>query len=514
MDNNDLHKLQHAFDIRGNAISTDSEPDVTLSVDIVKLITAGFIQWLEDKQHNTIEKLIIAVGMDCRTSSPQLKDACISAITKLGACAVDCGLASTPAMRMSVGFADVDADGSIMITASHLPHNKNGLKFYSKDGYLEKHDITKILEAAEDIQNQKSYLNFDSHTPIGCLSKVDVMALYSKHLYKVIKRGLYGRPFVTDQPLHGMKIVIDAGNGVAAFYKEILEHLGADTTGSIFLEPDGRFPNRTPDLNDESAFAYIKKATLDNNADLGIIFDCDAERAAIVDKDGNIYNKNTLIALASAIVLRDNPGTTIVTDSTTSNALMRFINELGGIQQRYKRGYLNVINEAKRLTSWGCEAPLAIETTGHSAFMENGYLNDSVYLASRIIVEAVKLKDQEKTIFSLIEKLEYPAEVADYRVKVNVEKYLENEDEFSSDCNDFFDKIEWYEVFANCHDGIRVDRTDNEGSSYFVIRLSIHEDILAVHIESDYKGGVEKVKKDIYSFLSEYDYISPSPLRG
>lgn len=189
-----------------------------------------------------------------------------------------------------------------------------------------------------------------------------------------------------------MKIIVDAGNGSGGFYAEkVLKNLGADVEGSQFLDPDGMFPNHIPNPENKEAMDSISKATVNSNADLGIIFDTDVDRAAIVDSKGMEINKNSLIALISNIVLRENPGSTIVTDSVTSIGLNEYISEHGGVHHRFKRGYKNVINEAIRLNNEGISAPLAIETSGHAALKENYFLDDGAYLVSKIIINAAKM---------------------------------------------------------------------------------------------------------------------------
>ncbi|KAG2381180.1 uncharacterized protein HKW66_Vig0254970 [Vigna angularis] len=110
------------------------------------------------------------------------------------------------------------------------------------------------------------------------------------------------------------------------------------------------FPNHIPNPEDKTAMKAITQAVLDNKADLGIIFDTDVDRSAAVDFTGREFNRNRLIALMAAIVLEEHPGTTIVTDSVTSDGLTTFIEKkLGGKHHRFKRGYKNVIDEAIRL---------------------------------------------------------------------------------------------------------------------------------------------------------------------
>ena len=142
-----------------------------------------------------------------------------------------------------------------------------------------------------------------------------------------------------------------------------------------------------------------------------MIFDTDVDRAGCVDAQGREINRNRLVALAAAIALEDHPGGTIVTDSITSTGLKTFIEqELGGHHWRFKRGYKNVINEAIRLGNDGVNAPLAIETSGHAALIDNYFLDDGAYLVTRIIIKAAQLRKEGKTLDSLIAALQEPAE--------------------------------------------------------------------------------------------------------
>lgn len=111
---------------------------------------------------------------------------------------------------------------------------------------------------------------------------------------------------------------------------QVLAPLGADVSGSQFLDPDGMFPNHIPNPEHPSAMKAATEAVLASKSDLGIVFDTDVDRAAIVGKNGQPIDRNRMIALMAAIALRDYPGSTIVTDSVTSNGLAAFIKELGG----------------------------------------------------------------------------------------------------------------------------------------------------------------------------------------
>lgn len=125
------------------------------------------------------------------------------------------------------------------------------------------------------------------------------------------------------------------------------------------------FPNHIPNPENKGAIDAASKMVLDSSADLGLIFDTDVDRMGCIGATGQEINRNTLVALAAAIVLEDHPGTTVVTDSLTSDGLRTFIEQdLGGKQLRYRRGYKNVIDKSIELNKSGVDSALAIETSG------------------------------------------------------------------------------------------------------------------------------------------------------
>lgn len=148
----------------------------------------------------------------------------------------------------------------------------------------------------------------------------------------------------------------------------------------------------------------------------------DVDRCGLVGPDGKALNRNRLIALTSAICLRDHPGTTIVTDSVTSNGLTRFIERRGGTQVRYKKGYKNVIDKAKEIDSQG-DCSLAIECSGHAAFRENRFQDDGAFLAVKLLIEMVRA-GKGKKLDDLIKDLEEPAEYKEIRLEVQKEPDL------------------------------------------------------------------------------------------
>lgn len=492
-------KLKSGSDIRGTAADGVPGEEIELTDKAVFDLTVGFCKWLKE---NGYEGKKVAVGHDSRISALRIKNQVIRGLSEFGYEIFDCGYASTPAMFMTTVYLDCTA--SVQITASHHPFNKNGLKFFTENGGLNGEDIERItVLACED---------YTSNSSVPTAKAVDYMSVYAKGLREMICGELGVNE--ADKPLEGYKIVVDAGNGVGGFYAtDVLAPLGADVSGSQFLDMDGMFPNHAPNPENKAAMASICKAVIDNGADLGIIFDTDVDRAGCVDENGREINRNRLVALASIIALENNIGGTIVTDSVTSTGLTKFINEdLGGVHYRFKRGYRNVINEQLRLESEGINCPLAMETSGHAAFRDNYYLDDGAYLVTKIVVKMAQMGKEGKKLDSLIASLEDPKEETELRFKIK-------DDDFRSYGNSVIDKLAQYaekaagwRVADDNREGIRVyfDREDMKG--WLLLRLSVHDPIMPLNIESDTEGGVRKIAAEFMAFISQCDRLDISPL--
>jgi phosphomannomutase len=505
---NKWKRLQNGSDIRGVAISGVKGESVNLTDDVVNTIACAFALWLSKKKQKPTSNLTISVGHDSRLSAPQLKNAVIKGLTDVGANVFDCGMASTPAMFMTTVTPGYNYDGAIMITASHLPYNRNGLKFFTNEGGLEKQDITDILSLAQAA-------DFPVSESQGNITSVDFISVYADMLVKKIREAV-DHPQNKQKPLKDFKIIVDAGNGAGGFFVDkVLVPLGADVTGSQFLEPDGNFPNHIPNPEDKEAMDCIKDAVLKNHADLGIIFDADVDRAGAVDKNGREINKNRLIALMSAIVLEEAPGSIIVTDSITSSGLKLFIEDkLGGYHHRFKRGYKNVINEAIKLNNEGKVCNLAIETSGHGALKENYFLDDGAYLISKILIKMARLKLQNnKTIDSLLVGLAEPMESKEFRLNILTDNFKEYGSKVISDLTDYAQDNPDWQIAPDNYEGIRVSFDKNNGDGWFLLRMSLHDPLLPLNIESDSKGGVRLIANKLIPFLSKYDKLDTTPLK-
>lgn len=496
----DLLKLQNGSDVRGIALEGVADEHVNLTPDIAKQIGCAFVSWLEKKSGVNANALIIGVGRDSRVSGPDLAMGLIQGIVSAGAKVVDCGMATTPAMFMSIVFPATQFHGSAMITASHLPFNRNGIKFFDADGGLEHDDITEILKLAGMLNPQ--HVNYFPEP-------VDLLTLYADHLREAIIQGINSD---SDKPLEGLKIVVDSGNGASGFFVDkILKPLGADTTGSQFLEPDGMFPNHIPNPENKQAMEAIRNAVLNNKADLGLIFDTDVDRMSAVLSDGSEVNRDAIIAMAAAILAPENPGSTIITDSVTSDRLTYFLEDVLGLKHLcYMRGYKNVINKQKELNAAGTNAPLAMETSGHGALKENYYLDDGAYLAVKLVIALAKVRAEGKKLDSLIEKLPPLVEEGEYRFKIKDENF---KDYGKSVLKEFKARAEkaGYKM-PESYEGVRISFKEGDAQGWMLLRLSLHDPVMPLNIEGARKGDVAKIKAIAKELLAGFDKLDMSCL--
>ena len=492
----DFMKLANGSDIRGIAVPGVPGEPVTLTPEAANRIAAGFVRLLAEKTGKKPEELQIAVGHDSRISALAIKDCVLTGLTYRGAHGIDCVLASTPAMFMSTIFEDTAADGSIMITASHLPYNRNGLKFFTAAGGADKEDIQKILSYAAEAE--------EAHGTLDNVLKFDLIGRYSEYLVDKIRTALGG----AEKPLAGMHIVVDAGNGAGGFFAgRILTPLGADTSGSQFLQPDGHFPNHIPNPEDKAAMLAIKEAVIESDADLGLIFDTDVDRMSAVLADGTDVSRNTLIAMMAAILAPDYPGSTIITDSVTSDGLHDFLEkDLHLKHLRYMRGYKNVINECIRRNEAGEVSPLAIETSGHGALSENYFLDDGAYLAVKLIIAAAQARAESRTLGDLIADLRYPAEEREIRIKI---VGTDDPKAYGREVLAAFEeraKAKGLTIASPSYEGVRIVMD----GGWALLRMSLHDPNMPLNIEADAAGGADAIKREVKELLAGFDALDLS----
>jgi len=549
---NRLKKLQNGSDIRGVALATDGQP-ANLNREEARALSLGFVEYLTEKTGKEAADLTIAVGCDSRVTGPFLKGILCETFAQEGASVLDAGLASTPAMFMATQFPETACDGAVMITASHLPVPRNGFKYFDRDGGLQKADIANIIVAAAEqyepgdpaetaaatIAAASELTEHATHTAADYGGDPLLMDRYAKHLRDLIEEGV-GRLL----PLEGMRILVDAGNGAGGFYAEkVLAPLGADLSGSQFLEPDGTFPNHEPNPENKQAMEAVTGAVTAAGAELGLIFDTDVDRSAAVTGSGRPVARNGIVALAAALLADDHPGATIVTDSITSVQLADFLeNTLGLKHLRFKRGYKNVINKAQELTAEGIDCPLAIETSGHAALAENFFLDDGAYLATKIVIQAAKLKEQGRTIDDLLADLAEPLEAGEFRLPIVSDDFAAAGDKILADLESYVagkaagpegallpggDAPLLASLVQPNYEGVRIDfyepdepsGTDSgsaigrgEYVGWALLRKSLHDPLMPLNIEADRAGGLTLIRRCLKEFLTDYPELDTEAL--
>ncbi|KAK8567551.1 hypothetical protein V6N13_105511 [Hibiscus sabdariffa] len=533
-----IRRLQNGSDVRGVALEGEKGRTVDLTPPAVEAIAESFGEWvikgLEKERGRPVEDVTVSLGKDPRLSGASLSVAVFAGLARAGCSTFDMGLATTPACFMSTLLPPFAYDASIMMTASHLPYTRNGLKFFTKKGGLTSPEVEEICDkAARKYANRLTRVSTMLNSPP---KRVDFMRAYAKHLRDIIIERV-NHPIHYDTPLEGFQIIVNAGNGSGGFFTwDVLDKLGADTFGSLHLNPDGMFPNHIPNPEDKTAMALTRAAVLENSADLGIVFDTDVDRSGVVDNKGNPINGDKLIALMSAIVLKEHPGTTIVTDARTSMALTRFITVKGGHHCLYRVGYRNVIDKGVHLNEDGIETHLMMETSGHGALKENYFLDDGAYMVVKIIIEMVrmKLEGSNEGIGSLIKDLEEPSESVELRMNIISEaKYAKARGtELIEAFRSYIEEgqLEGWEL-DSCGDcwvseGCLVDSNDSpaaidahmyrakvsnekdEEIGWVHIRQSIHNPNIAINMQSSVPGGclqMTRALKDKFLLASGMD---------
>ncbi|MDR0896386.1 MAG: phosphomannomutase/phosphoglucomutase [Oscillospiraceae bacterium] len=486
-------QLKNGSDIRAVAVAEGDAP-APLNAAVGRQVGAAFAQWLSARLQKPAEALTVAVGRDSRVTGEALAAAIGEGLASQGAKVLACGLCTTPAMFMTTVL--LKTDGAVMTTASHLPWQRNGYKFFTPAGGLNGLDISAILSMAVEMTISQ---------PGQPARAVDFLTMYKAHLADLVRRHLPGA-----QPLAGLHVVVDAGNGAGGFYADLLSELGASVAGSQLLEPDGHFPGHLPNPEAPEAMDALSDAVRRAGADLGVIFDADCDRAALADAEGNEINRNRLIALTGAMLLRETPGAVIVSDSVVSAGLSRFIAARGGALYRFKRGYRNVIDEAMRLNAEGIDCPLAIETSGHAALRENYFLDDGMYLATRLIIEAMRLKRAGESLTALLDGLPEAKEAAEIRMPIKAQDFRPIGEAALLRVTEALGTAPGWRIDADNREGVRLCHGTDD--TWCLLRLSLHDPLLVLNAESDRPGGVAAMLCELIAPLATQPAIDLNAL--
>jgi phosphomannomutase len=265
----------------------------------------------------------IVVGRDMRVTSPMIHDTVIQALRDRGKTVVDIGLASTDEVWFAAGWLDLPA---IQVTSSHNPSQYNGLKFCSPAAKPVTSDfLTRLAGRATELDTGQ----VPQPTARGAREQLDVLGTYTDYLLSLVDLSRM-RP---------LKVVVDAGNGMGGHTApQVLSHLDVEVIG-LYLDLDGTFPHHQPNplepKNVEDACAAVRE----HGADLGIVFDGDADRVFMVDERGEIIPPSAIAAMIAVHELAREPGATIVVNTITSSAVKEIVEEAGGTVVQSKVGH-------------------------------------------------------------------------------------------------------------------------------------------------------------------------------
>jgi phosphomannomutase len=347
-----LSRIFKAYDVRGVV------PD-DLDEDVARHIGAAFASWSGAPK--------IAVGHDCRLSSPALAAAVRDGAVSQGADVVDLGLASTDLVYFASGALDVAA---VMLTASHNPPQWNGMKFclagatpVGEDSGLA--DIRALAER-----------DLATSSP-GRVERRDLLDAYTDHVLTFVDVGAM-RP---------LTVVADTANGMGGLVvPAVLSRLPV-TLIHLFPELDGTFPNHPADPIDPENQRDLKAAVLEHRADIGLAFDGDADRVFLVDEHAEGVSGSEVTALVATAMLERSPGAKIVHNLITSWAVPEVIRERGGIPVRTRVGH-SFIKQVMAETG----AVFGGEHSGHYYFRDN-YRADSGLIAAVVVLERLSRSD-------------------------------------------------------------------------------------------------------------------------
>lgn len=498
-----LLNLKSGSDIRGVAMEGGGK--IVLSESVCTAVAFALTEFLQKRLGKKAADMRIGVGHDSRLSASLIQKAVQTGLLYSGVSVVNMGLITTPSAFMACVFEETAYDATVMITASHMPFQYNGLKFFTKDGGFEAEEVAFVLEAAQKYYDEEK----DFSEIKGALTSAELLPVYAEYLRSKIKEAVKEK---NELPLEGLKIAVDAGNGSGGFFAHsVLEPLGADVSASVFLEPDGRFPNHIPNPEEEEAMKSISHAVTSSGADIGFVFDTDVDRLGAVFGSGSECNRERLIALICAILSsekEENKNSTVVTDSVTSCRLTRFLETLGMKHCRYMRGYRNVINKCKELNAKGEESPLAMETSGHAALKENYYLDDGAFLAVKLAAAAANAKRSGKKLEDMISSFPPPVTFDEWRLPILCEEYTEYGREV-------LENFRLYAIEAGLREeagfeGVRLSFSGE--NDWLLLRASMHESMMVLDMEAESEESRAKIIDAVYDMLKKYEKLDISSL--
>lgn len=447
-----------AYDIRGVV-------GKTLTAEGVERIGRA----LGSQARNLGQKEMV-VGRDGRLSGPELAEALARGLRATGINVIDLGLVTTPMAYFAA--CHLEAGSAVMVTGSHNPTDYNGLKMVLAGETL----------AGDAIQGLRRRIEAgDYASGEGGYRQVDIAADYMARITADVKLA---RP---------MKIVVDAGNGVAgAFAPTLYRALGCDVE-EMFCEVDGRFPHHHPDPSVPANLAPLTARLKAGGAELGLAFDGDGDRLGVVTRDGAIIYPDRQLMLFAADLLSRNPGAQVIFDVKCTRHLYQWIRDHGGQPLLWKTGH-SVLKAKMRETG----ALLAGEMSGHIFFQERWYgFDDGLYAGARLLEILSRHPDAGAVLRALPDSVNTPE--LQIRLREGEPHRLIDRLRNSARFDDAREVITL--------DGLRVEYADGFG----LLRASNTTPSLVLRFEADDAPALARIQADFRRLLSQALPGTPLP---
>jgi len=447
-----LDKIIKAYDIRG-LVKDEITPDFSFSLGI------AFAKFLEFER----EPATIVVGEDMRPSSTLLADAFSDGVISQGMDVIRIGLASTDMLYFASGKLNLPG---IMFTASHNPAKYNGMKL-CKSGARPIGRETGLVKIRQLIEQGVPI----SNRPIGSMRNQELLTEYVDYLLSLFPDKAFKK--------RKLKVVIDAGNGMAGFTAPaVMERLNIDLI-PMYFELDGNFPNHEANPIEAKNLKDLQKRVKKEKADIGLAFDGDADRCFLINEKGELVNPSALTSLIAVHQLKTKPGSTIIYNLISSKAVSEVIAENGGIGVRSRVGHSYI----KSLMAES-GAIFGGEHSGHFYF-SNFWRADSGMLAA--LYALAELMATENTLSELLKPFNRYVASGEINSKVkNVEKSIE------LIRKEYGDKYLVDEL-----DGLTIT-ADNW---WFNLRPSNTEPLLRLNVEADTEKEMVKIRDTVLSLI-------------
>ncbi|KGM51246.1 phosphomannomutase [Lysobacter concretionis Ko07 = DSM 16239] len=432
-----------AYDIRGVI-------GQTLDPAVAELIGHAIGSLMHDKSLKDI-----VVGRDGRLSGPDMVDGLVAGLRKAGRNVIDIGLAPTPLVYF--GAFHLRTGSCVSVTGSHNPPDYNGFKIVIGGETLSGDAITDLYARIADDRLYTAPVE-------GGLELRDINDDYIQRVASDIQ---------IDRPL---KVVVDAGNGVAGeLGPAVLTAIGAEVI-PLYCEIDGTFPNHHPDPSEPHNLVDLMQMVERLDADLGIAFDGDGDRLGVVTRDGHNIFPDRLLMLFAADVLERNPGAQIIFDVKCTGRLPGYILRHGGSPLMWKTGH-SLIKSKMRET----EAELAGEMSGHFFFKERWYgFDDGIYAAARLLEILAAQPDRPSDVLDAL-----PDGISTPEIKVDAPE---------GDPHAFVERFLAEATFDAARlsviDGLRADWPDGWG----LVRASNTTPVLVMRFDADNNEAMARIK--------------------